>query len=109
VRILLDECVNPRVRQAFPDHEVLTVAEAKWRTLPDAQLTAQAQGQFDVFVTIDKGFEFEVNLKKLTFGIVVVHVKRDRIEYYRPIFPALADVVERVRAGEVIHVAAPPV
>ena len=29
MRILLDECVNPRLRQAFPDHEVLTVAEAK--------------------------------------------------------------------------------
>jgi predicted nuclease of predicted toxin-antitoxin system len=109
VRILLDECVNPRVRQAFPNHQVLTVAEAKWRTLPDAKLTAQAQGQFDVFVTIDKGFEFEINLRKLRFGIVIVHVKRNRIEYYKPIFPALVDAVERVRPGEVVHVKAPPV
>jgi len=53
--------------------------------------------------------EFEINLKRLTFGIVVVHAKRNRIEYYRPIFPALVDAIEHVRAGEVVHVYAPPV
>jgi len=109
VRILLDECVNPRVRQAFPDHVVLTVAEAEWRTRSDIEITTQAQGRFDVFVTIDKGFEFEINLKKLTFGIVIVHVKRNRIEYYRPLFDALVDAVKRVKAGEVVHVTTPPV
>jgi predicted nuclease of predicted toxin-antitoxin system len=109
VRILIDECVNPRVRQAFPNHLVLTVAEAEWRALPDAKVIAQAQGQFDVLVTIDKGFEFEHNLKKLTFGIVIVHVAKNRIAFYRPLFDVLAAAVERVRPGEVIHVSAPPV
>jgi len=109
VRILLDECVNPRLRQAFPGHEVLTVAEAKWRALPDAQLIAEAQGKCDVLVTTDKGFEHEHNLRKLTFGIVIVHVPRNRMEYYRPLFPALVDAVERVKAGEIVHVSAAPV
>ena len=109
MRILLDECVNPRLRQAFPDHEVLTVAEAQWRTLPDAQLIVQAQGRCDVLVTTDKGFEHEHNLKKLAFGIVIVHVKRNRMEYYRPLFDALVDAVERVQPGQVVHVSAPPV
>jgi len=97
------------LRQAFPDHEVLTVAEAQWRTLPDAQLIVQAQGRCDVLVTTDKGFEHEHNLKKLAFGIVIVHVKRNRMEYYRPLFDALVDAVERVQPGQVVHVSAPPV
>jgi hypothetical protein len=42
----------------------------------------------------------------LTFGIVIVHVERNRIEYYRPIFSALLDAAGRVRAGEVLHVTA---
>lgn len=109
MRILLDECVNPRLRQAFPNHQVLTVAEAKWRTLPDATLVAQAQGQCDVLVTIDQGFEHEHNLKKLTFGIVIVHVSRNRMEYYSPMFPALLAAVERIKAGEVVHVPLLPV
>jgi len=109
VRILLDECVNPRLRQTFPNHEVLTVAQAKWRTLSDAKLVAQAQGQCDVLVTIDQGFEHEHNLKKLSFGIVIVHVARNRMEHYRPLFSVLLDAVERVQPGQVIHVSAPPV
>ncbi len=96
------------MRQAFPNDEVLTVAEAKWRALPDAKLIAQAQGKCDVLVTTDKGFEHEQNLKRLAFGIVIVHVKRNRMEYYLPLFPALAVAVERVKAGEVLHVSAPP-
>jgi hypothetical protein len=97
------------LREAFPGHEVLTVAEAKWRTLPDAKLIAEVQGKCDVLVTTDKGFEHEHNLKKLTFGIVIVHVQRNRMEYYRPLFSALVDAVERVKAGEIIHVSSPPV
>jgi predicted nuclease of predicted toxin-antitoxin system len=87
LRILLDECVNPRVRRAFPNHEVVTVAEAGWRGMPDESLVALANGTFDVLVTIDRGFGFEHNLQKLTFGIVIVHVRKNRIGYYQPLFP----------------------
>jgi hypothetical protein len=36
---------------------------------------------FDVFVTTDKGFEYEHNLRSLPMGIVIVHVpkKQSRI------------------------------
>jgi hypothetical protein len=82
----------------------MTVAKANWRALADAKLVAQAQGQCDVLVTIDKGFEHEHNLKKLNFGIVIVHVARNRMEFYRPLFRELLDAVERVKPGQVIHV-----
>jgi predicted nuclease of predicted toxin-antitoxin system len=108
VRILLDECVNPRLRQAFPGDEVLTVAEAKWRTLPDTELIVQARGRCDVLVTTDKGFEYEHNLKQIAFGIVIVHVKRNRMECYAPLFPALVDAIQRAKRGQVVHVSTPP-
>ena len=99
MRIPLDECVNPRLRQAFPDYEMLTVAEANWRALSDAELIAQAQGRCDVLVTTDKGFEYERNLGKLGFGNVIVHVLRNRMEYCRPLFAALVDAVGRAKWG----------
>ncbi len=104
MRVLLDECVNRRIREAFSAHTVTTVDEVSWRALPDHKLVAAAQGLFDVLVTIDRGFEFEHNLKKLTFGIVIVHVARNRVSYYRPLYPAILATVERVQPGEVIHV-----
>ena len=72
--------------------------------LTDNQLIALIQGKFDVFVTIDRGFEFEHNLKKLKFGIVIAHVSKNRIEYYRPLFADLVAAVESVGVGEVKHV-----
>ena len=95
MRILIDECVHPRVREAFPAHDVVTVAEAGWRTQPDERIVALAQGDFGVLVTIDRGFEFEHNLRTLSFGIVILHARRNRIEYYQPLFPALCAAIER--------------
>jgi predicted nuclease of predicted toxin-antitoxin system len=104
VRVLLDECVNPRVRAAFVGHEVETVADAQWRGSSDVRLLTLAQGRFDVVVTIDRGFEFEHNLKKLDFGIVIVHVRKNRMEHYRPLFEAMAAAVGLVQPGAVLHV-----
>ena len=38
MRILLDECVNPRVRTAFPMHEVQTVKAMGWGGLTNGKL-----------------------------------------------------------------------
>jgi predicted nuclease of predicted toxin-antitoxin system len=104
VRVLLDECVNPRVRTAFPGHVVETVQERGWRNLDDGPLLVMVQGNFDVLVTIDQGIEYQHNLKHLDFGIVVVHVRENRLEHYRPIFRAMLRAVEEVGRGRVLHV-----
>jgi hypothetical protein len=41
----------------------------------------------DVFVTADRGFEHEHDLKSLPFGIIIVHMARNKITFYRPLFP----------------------
>ena len=104
MRVLLDECVNPRLRRAFAEHEVVTVAEAEWLTLPDNELLALAQGNFDVFVTIDNGFAYQHNLRRLSFGIVIVHAPANTMEFYEPIFDQIRQAAEAVNPGEVIHV-----
>ena len=62
-------------------HEVTTVAEANWLTLPDSDLLNLAQGNFDVFVTNDNGFAHQHNLRKLSFGIVIVHVLANTLAF----------------------------
>ena len=64
------------------------------------------QDRFDVLVTIDGGFEHEHSLKRLSFGIVIVHVARNKVGYYRALAPQLLDAVARVSPGEVVHVRA---
>jgi hypothetical protein len=41
------------------------------------------QEHFDAFVTIDQGFEFEHNLKKLKIRLGIVDVSSNKLESYR--------------------------
>ncbi len=101
MRILLDECGNVQVKLAFPDAAVETVTEVGWSGLEDGPLLSRVQGEFDVFITIDKSIEFH---RRLSFGIVVVHVRRNNIESWTPLFPELRSVARQVRPGELLHI-----
>jgi hypothetical protein len=48
MRVLLDECVNPRVKEAFPQHEVQTVKGMGWGGFTNGKLMSLAQQSFDV-------------------------------------------------------------
>jgi len=74
MRILLDECVNPRVRHAFPSHDVQTVVDMGWGGLKNGKLMVMAQSLFDVFVTVDQNLKYQQNLVKYSLGFVVIAV-----------------------------------
>jgi hypothetical protein len=107
MRVVIDACIDPQLVEAFPEHEVRTLFDLGWQQLKDHVLVKQLE--CDVFVTADQGFEHEHDLKSLSFGIVIVHVARNKIAFYRPIFPPLLQAVATIRAGEVVHVYSPPV
>jgi predicted nuclease of predicted toxin-antitoxin system len=54
MRILLDECVDPRVKGLFKEHEVSTVQQMGWDQLTDGEILDRAQHTFDALVTIDQ-------------------------------------------------------
>ncbi|MBI4903845.1 MAG: DUF5615 family PIN-like protein [Acidobacteria bacterium] len=109
MRILIDECVDPRVKLLFANHTCATVHDMGWGTLDDGPLLTLAQQEFDVLVTIDSKLEFQQNLRKLQIGIVVVHVPKNQLAHYRALQEELLPAVEGMRTGEVIHVRARPV
>jgi predicted nuclease of predicted toxin-antitoxin system len=86
MRVLLDECVNPCLERAFTQHEVTTVSEANWLSLRDNELLRLAHDRFDTFVTLDQGFEHQHNLRNLRLGIVILHVPRNTLRFYEPMF-----------------------
>jgi hypothetical protein len=105
VRIVLDECVNPRVKRLLePEHVVVTVLELGWGGCRDPVLVKRLQGHCEVFLTIDRGFEHEHNLSLLDYGIVIVHVSRNRLAHYEAIREKMIQALSSVKAGEAIHV-----
>jgi hypothetical protein len=105
MRVVIDASIDPRLAEAFPDHDVQTLFDLGWQHLKDNVLVKQLE--CDVLITADRGFEHEHNLKSLSFGIVIVHVIRNKITFYRPLFPQLLKAVATVGAGNVVHVYGP--
>lgn len=105
MRVVVDASIDPRLVAAFVGDEVRTLFDLGWQHLKDNVLVKQLE--CDVFVTADCGFEHQHNLKSLSFGIVVVHVERNKIGFYRPLFPQLRSAVATVRPGQVVHVSGP--
>ena len=108
MRILLDECVNPRVKAAFPSHEAKTVREMAWQGATNGELLALAEANnFHVFVTIDQSLRYQQNMAARKLGFVVVKVPDNNIKFYRPLFSELNTAAESVKAGQVIHIHSP--
>src|SRR5436305_12564871 len=107
MRILIDECVDPRVKLLFSAHQVATVHERGWDALEDGPLLALARDEFDVLVTIDGSLEFQQDLSKYQLGVIVVHVPKNQLVHYRVVHKELLAAIENVRPGAAIHVRTP--
>jgi hypothetical protein len=107
MRILIDECVDPRVAALFDEHDAKTVREMGWDQLLDGPLLQLAAPQFDV-LTIDRSIEFQQNLSKLGIGVIVVEVPKNQMRHDLAVQKELSAAVDAIRPGRVIHVRVEP-
>ncbi len=108
MRILLDECVNPRVKTGLPNHDTKTVIDMGWRGTTNGKLLTLAEAnQFDIFATLGQNLCRQQNIAARKLGLIVVGVPDNNIKFYQPLFSELNMAVETVKAGEVIYVPSP--
>ena len=110
-RVLIDECINPRLagrlRAAVPEVSFVTVREIQAAGFKDHHLIRLINGAFEVFVTIDKGFAFEHNVRKLCFGIIIVSVYNNQMPSYERLLTDLSRQIAEVDRGEITHLIDP--
>jgi len=106
MRVFVDACIDRGIVEILVGHEVRTAFDVGWQNLKDHALPPKVAAEFDVFLTADRGFEFEHNLYKLPIGIVIAHVTRNKLANNRTIAPRLLAALQTVKAGEVLHVRA---
>src|SRR6266702_2157771 len=102
-RILVDECINPRLalrlRSCLPQSSIDTVRDLGWAGQKDHILIKHIEGRYDVFLTIDKGFEFEHDLKKLSFAIIVLTTANNQMPSYERLLEELLRQIQLVSPG----------
>jgi len=107
VRVLLDEQLPRHLARELAGHEVRTVQEQGWAGLTNGELLRRAADSgFTVFVTADQNLEFQQNLVRSRLGVVVLAAPSIALDALRPLVAAALAAIGRVRAGEVVRVAA---
>ena len=105
MRILLDECIPRRFKRALAKDSCLTVAEAGFAGKKNGVLLGLAESAgFNLFLTIDKGIEYQQNLSGRTIAIVVVRAKSTRLKDLMLLHERCLSIVELILPGEVKRV-----
>lgn len=102
VRVLLDEHLPRRLVRELLGHQVSTVQAEGWAGIKNSPLLALAtKFGFEVFLTSDRGLEFQQNLADVGIGIIVLRASSNAIEDIRPLLPSALEAIDNVRPGEV--------
>ncbi len=104
MRVLLDECVPRKLRRDLPAHDTRTVAEMRWSGTKNGPLLWRAAQEFDVFVTVDQGIEYQQNLVGVDLAVVVMVAASNDIDDLRPLMSRVRDAVGQAASGRVVRV-----
>jgi PIN like domain len=106
VRFLLDENLPHDLAILLTGHDVSTVQGIGWAGVKNGELLRRASGRVDAFLTMDRKLERQQNLTDLTFGVVIIAAKSNRIQDLQPLIAEILAALGRVAVGTIQHVGA---
>jgi predicted nuclease of predicted toxin-antitoxin system len=105
MRILIDECVPRRFKfnLAGQGRQCSTVAEAGLAGKKNGELLQLAEPVFDVFVTVDQGFEYQQNLAGRKIAVVIIHALSNRFADVEPHAAAYIETLGSIQPGQLMR------
>ena len=104
MRILLDECIPRKFKFSLAPHECQTVPEAGFAGKKNGELLGLAEGNFDVFVTLDKGVEFQQNLTDKKLAVVIIRARSNRLAHVQLHAESCLSAIQSIQPGQLIRV-----
>jgi predicted nuclease of predicted toxin-antitoxin system len=109
VRVLLDEDIDVRLRQHFPEAVVVeTVQYRGWKGLKNGELLRTAANEFDVLVTMDDNLPYQQNIPAYDLAVVVLRADSKALDDLLPLMPEVRLRLAELRTGDVLRVYPPP-
>lgn len=76
LRVLLDENLPKRLLRMLPvDVEAWTVGQRGWKGIKNGELLADAESEFDILVTMDKGIPHQQELDSFDLLFILLQAK----------------------------------
>jgi len=105
MKILLDECVDWRLKFEFKGYAAYSVKEMGWAGKKNGDLMkAASDNGFTVFVTIDKKIRYQQNLSRYNHAIIILDHHRSTLRYLKPLVAKAVAIMKQVKAGEVYEI-----
>lgn len=105
MRILIDECVDQRLRLEFDQHDCQTAAYAGLAGLNNgALLTAAEDAGFDVMITTDQEIQFQQNLLNRRIAVIVLRAPTNRLADLKPLIPEALSALSAITPGMVLGI-----
>lgn len=108
MKLLLDEQMPRKLVRYFPEgFTVDTVQSLGWKGVKNGELLRLAASQgYAALISADKNMEYQQNSADLPISVVVLHVKRLRIEDLAPLIPAALERLASLSGPTFIRVGA---
>lgn len=105
MRILLDECLDQRLRLLFTGHDCETAGYAKSSGLKNgALLTAAEAAGFEVLITTDQEIPYQQNLTMRQISILILSAATNRLADLRLLVPAAMLALDALTPGQVVRI-----
>ena len=105
MRILLDECVDQRLRLSFECHDCQSAGYAGLAGLKNGVLldAAEAAG-FEALITTDQEIPYQQNLDLRLISIIVLCGPTNRLADLRRLVPTTLGALDSITAGQVVRI-----
>lgn len=105
MRVLLDECVPRKFRNILPDYDCRTVPEEGLAGKKNGELLSLAEKSgFQVFLTLDRGLEYEQNLQQRPIAVILIRARSSRLADLSTHSSEILRVLRSIQPGQLIKV-----
>jgi hypothetical protein len=105
MRLLIDECVDERIRFLFPGYECQTVRYAGLAGLKNGRLLeAAGTAGFDVLITVDQSIPAQQNPAGHSIAFVILCGPSNRLRDLERLVPAALSALRGIKAGDVVRI-----
>lgn len=104
MKLLIDECVDERLRSSFQRHDGQTARYAKLAGLKNGELLGGAGCRFPGDHHCGPEHPRAANLADRNIAIVILQGPTNRIRDLLPLIPATLAILEDIQPGEVVRV-----
>ena len=106
MKVLIDECVPKEFKASLAarEHTFFTVPEAGLAGKQNGELLDLAEGKFDLFITLDRGIQYQQNLGGRKLSIILIRAKSNRLVDLTPSASECLEIMRLIQPGQLVVV-----